>query len=233
MQLMTNTERYNCERQLACNREINEVAQGKRTKGIRSPATQHLTFDQDVLKTAKYFDPCLVLRRARRQHTMLHDAIIRSDLPAVIANLTEDNIDLATVNGLTPIHLAVYALGIWQKTHVFMPAKKSVQEEIVDVLIEAGAPVVIWDSMSRLPAACIDGGKLPQSLVHAMEQEKERTTGGVCKDHGNLNVFFDGSDAAGTSYGMRGNQNNKSGKGGYGRAIDVEANLDHDDDDLP
>lgn len=230
MQLMTNTERYNFERHLASNREINEVARGTRAKGIRSPATQHLTFDQDVLKTAKYFDPCLVLRNARRQHTKLHDAIIRSDLPAVIANLTEDNIDLATVNGLTPLHLAVYALGIWQKSHEFMRAKKSVQEQIVDVLIEAGAPVVIWDSMRRLPAACIEGGKLPQSLVLAMEQERERTTEGEGKIK--MNVFFDKGDAAGDSSSMRGNKNNKNGKGGRSRANGDEANFDLDDDDL-
>lgn len=228
MQFKTSTELFNYERQLASNREINEVARGTTTKGVRSPATYYLTFDQEVMKASKFFDPCLVLRRARRQHTPLHAAIIRSDLPAVIANLTEENIDLATVNGLTPLHLAVYALGIWQKAHEFMQAKKSVQEQIVEVLIEAGAPVDIWDSMNRLPAVCIDGGKLPLSLIHAMEQARERTTEG----DGKLNVFFDKADAAGETFGMRGNQNNKSGRGGFGRASDGEASFYPADDEL-
>lgn len=179
-------------------------------------ADRLLTKDGDLKKHQ------LAIRRARRQHTDLHQAIIRGDLAAVVSLTNEDNYDLATVNGLTPLHLAVAGLGLAQQRTKFRAQSKLVEEQIVDFLIHAGAPVDVWDSMTRLPAACIDGGTLPKSLVQAMDMLRACTAykpeyNGVNLEKENrteFNAFFAPDDHGGDSVTGRGGPGNKTGRGG-------------------
>lgn len=198
-------------KQLYDNARMNALS--KRRQPARSPATEQLTYDAEAMITARFnqdLTPEMTIRRARRQHTSLHQAVIRGDFNAVAQLITDDNIDLATVNGLTPLHLAVFGLSLYQKAHENMRAKKSVQEQIVDLLLEAGAPVDVWDSMNRLPAAMIVGGTLPASLVHAMERVMERTTKEEkSKTYGAIHAFFDQRDVDGDLQAFRFNTNNK------------------------
>ena len=196
------------------------------------PVSRELIYDNDLVVLADRIlsmdldanKHVLALRRARRQHTPLHDAIIRGDLVAVQACVTEDNIDLATVNGLTPLHLAVAGLGMAQKRNEFKAQSKLVEEKIVDFLIGQGAPVDVWDSMARLPAACIDGGKLPESLVGAMEMVRARTSyrkefvgvGAENEDRTEFNIFFSENDFGKA---QRGQPGNTTGRGGNPQGI--------------
>lgn len=228
----TTADRYNNERnRLLTMRMHDEVKRCNAPK----PISRDLTYDNDLVVLADRIltmdldasKHVLALRRARRQHTQLHDAIIRGDLGAVQAYANEDNIDLATVNGLTPLHLAVAGLGMAQKRNEFKAQCKLVEEQIVDFLIAKGAPVEVWDSMTRLPAACIDGGKLPKTLIDAMDklrattaykrefsgvgEEKERRT--------EFNAFFSEDDQYGDAISRRGLSSNKTGKGGNPQGI--------------
>lgn len=192
-----------------------------------APVTGELTHDEALViladrllnKDGDFKKHQLAIRRARRQHTKLHQAIIRGDLAAVVSLTNEDNYDLATVNGLTPLHLAVAGLGLAQQRNKFRAVGKLVEEQIVDFLISVGAPVDVWDSMTRLPAACIDGGTLPKSLASAMETLRACTSykteySGVNperEDRTEFNAFYAPDDLGGDATNYRGNKNNKTG----------------------
>jgi len=156
-----------------------------------------------------------LIRRARRQHTAVHDAVIRRDFEALGRHLTDENVDLATLNGLTPLHLAVFAYGQVQKTarwdRLVRTGEKCIEERILNYLLEAGAPVDAVDDMKRLPAACIDGKKLPPMLVHAMEALRKRTER-ILNDDTTFNAFYCEEDR---EFGMiRGGPGNQTGRGG-------------------
>lgn len=110
----------------------------------------------------------------------LHRAVIAGDIPGVLRHLTRDAINQATVTGLTPLHLAAFGYARIVDTPAWCRAqaanRKTVQEQIVDLLIERGARVDAWDHAKRLPAACCEGKRLPASLVEAMERLKEETS---------------------------------------------------------
>lgn len=110
----------------------------------------------------------------------LHRAVIAGDLAAVRRALTQETVNQATVTGLTPLHLAVFGFARVQDTRAWSQAvlagTKTVQEQIVDLLIERGAKVDAWDHAKRLPAACCDGKHLPASLYEAMECLKQETS---------------------------------------------------------
>ena len=230
MQTQTSiTKLYNEERtRLLTQRMHDEIRQHIAPKQV----SRELIYDNDLVVLADRIlsmdldakKHVLALRRARRQHTPLHDAIIRGDLAAVQASATDDNIDLATVNGLTPLHLAVAGLGMAQKRNEFKAQSKLVEEQIVDFLIAKGAPVEIWDSMTRLPAACIDGGKLPKSLIDAMEKVRACTSyrrefvgvGEESQDRTEFNIFFSENDFGKA---QRGQPGNTTGRGGNPQGI--------------
>lgn len=225
----TTTDRYNSERNRLLTMRMH--AEVKRCNAP-NPTSRDLTYDNDLVVLADRIltmdldasKHVLALRRARRQHTPLHDAIIRGDLGAVQSCVTEDNIDLATVNGLTPLHLAVAGLGLAQKRNEFKAQRKLVEEQIVDFLIAKGAPVEVWDSMTRLPAGCIDGGKLPKSLVDAMDKLRARTSyrkefvgsGEENEDRTEFNIFFSENDFGKM---QRGQPGNRTGRGGNPQGI--------------
>lgn len=104
----------------------------------------------------------------------IHRAIIAGDLGAVRAALTPDTVNLSTVSGLTPLHLACYGYAqvvdtpTWHRAN--MSGKQLKQEAIVDLLLAHGARVDTWDHQRRVPAACCEGKKLPTQLVAAMRQ---------------------------------------------------------------
>ncbi len=232
MQPQTISDRYNQERnRLLTLRMHAEI----RRHGAPKPVSSALTHDNALIVVADRLltidgdakRHALSVRRARRQHTPLHDAIIRGDLTAVVACTTEENVDLATVNGLTPLHLAVADLGMAQKRNEYKAQCSLVQQQIVDFLISKGAPVGVWDSMARLPAACIDGGKLPKSLVDAMDRVRARTAYkkefvGVSEEKESrteFNVFFTEDDHNGDAISRRGQRGNKTGRGGNPQGI--------------
>ena len=102
----------------------------------------------------------------------IHRAIIAGDLAAVRANLTPTTVNLATVSGLTPLHLACFGYAqvvdtpTWHRAN--LAGTKTRQEAIVDLLLEEGAQLDVWDQARRIPAACCEGKKQPASLVAAM-----------------------------------------------------------------
>lgn len=110
----------------------------------------------------------------------LHRAVIAGDIPGVLRHLTNASINEATVTGLMPLHLAAFGYARIVDTPAWCRAQeakcKTVQEQIVDLLIERGAKVDAWDHAKRLPAACCEGKRLPASLVEAMERLKEETS---------------------------------------------------------
>lgn len=227
-QTLSYADRYNQEhnRQLDRQQVINLHNEIKQRVRQPAPVSAELTHDEDLVSRADDLlnidgdlkKHQLAIRRARRQHTSLHQAIIRGDLAAVVSLTNEDNYDLATVNGLTPLHLAVAGLGLAQQRTKFHAQSKLVEEQIVDFLIQAGAPVDVWDSMTRLPAACIDGGTLPKSLVEAMETLRACTAykhdyNGVSPENEQkrreFNAFYSPDDGDSTK--LRCNKNNKTG----------------------
>jgi hypothetical protein len=111
--------------------------------------------------------------------TALDRAIIAGDLEAVRANLMHDQVNQATITGLTPLHLACFGYAqvrdtpAWHRAN--MAGKKTPQETIVDLLLAHGAQVDVWDAQHRVPAACCDGKGLPPSLVEAMRKKMEET----------------------------------------------------------
>lgn len=111
--------------------------------------------------------------------TALHRAIIAADLAAVRSILTPDQVNHATITGLTPLHLACFGYAqvrdtpAWHRAN--MAGKKTPQETIVDLLLAHGAHVDVWDAQRRVPAACCDGKGLPPSLVDAMRKKMEET----------------------------------------------------------
>lgn len=110
----------------------------------------------------------------------LHRAIIASDLEAVRKAVDHETVNQVAMTGLTPLHLAVFAYGrvaettAWQRAQV--AGRKTVQEQIVDLLLEQGARVDVWDHAKRLPAACCEGKKMPPSLMKAMADTIEATS---------------------------------------------------------
>lgn len=164
----------------------------------------------------------LLIRRARRQHTAVHEAVIRGDLDGVRKHLTGENVDLATVNGLTPLHLAVFAFGQVQRSvrwdRLVRTGEKCIEEQIVNYLVEAGAPVDALDDMKRLPAALVDGGRVPTMVAEAMVAKREQTerlapgTADTNEKPTTYSAFYDEAD--GNRAGHRGGPGNKSGKGG-------------------
>lgn len=113
-------------------------------------------------------------------HGPLHRAIIAADLEAVRAALSATSVNQKTVGGLTPLHLAVFGYGqVCEKAQGdrrFVAGSKLVQEQIVDLLLSAGADVAAWDMEKRLPAACCEGRKMPESLKLAMSHMIDETT---------------------------------------------------------
>ncbi len=154
-------------------------------------------------------------KAARRQHTPLHEAVIRSDLNAVRALLNEhkgdnDFLQMGTVSGLTALHLAVYAFGRIQIgphwDQLVRTAEKSVQERIVDLLIERGARVDLIDDQGRLPAACLDGARSPRSLRERMEEVRLASRWFAAQDDDAMeySVFYSPTDGRSPDL-MRGN----------------------------
>lgn len=178
--------------------------------------------DRKLAVSGNAAEHVLLIRRARRQHTNVHDAVIRGDLEGVRRHLTDENVDLATVNGLTPLHLAAFAFGQVQKSvrwdRIVRTGEKSIEEQILNYLLEAGAPVDVLDDMKRLPAALVDGGRIPPMLAHAMAAKRERTeriAPGTPESNDKpttYNAFYDESDI--DRMGHRGGPGNKTGKGG-------------------
>lgn len=228
-QSLSYTDRYNQERSRKQVIELHQEIK-RRVAPKPAPVTGELTHDEALViladrllvKDGDFKKHQLAIRRARRQHTELHQAIIRGDLAAVVSLTNEDNYDLATVNGLTPLHLAVAGLGLAQQRTKFRGQSKLIEEQIVDFLISVGAPVDVWDSMTRLPAACIDGGTLPKSLASAMETLRSCTSykteyNGVNperEDRTEFNAFFAPDDFGGDPVTSRGGPGNKTGRGG-------------------
>jgi hypothetical protein len=109
----------------------------------------------------------------------IHRAIIAGDIPAVRAALTPDTVNLATVSGLSPLHLACYGYAqvvdtpAWHRTN--LAGNKTNQEAIVDLLLEQGARVDAWDHQRRVPAACCEGKRLPAGLIKAMRKRMDET----------------------------------------------------------
>jgi len=169
----------------------------------------------------------LLIRRARRQHTLVHQAVIRGDLEGVRRHLTDENVDLATINGLTPLHLAAFACGQVQRTarwdRIVRAGEKSIEEQILNYLLEAGAPVDVVDDMKRLPAACVYGSRIPPMLAHVMDAKRERTariapaTPETNDKPTVYNAFYDESDT--DRVGKRGGPGNTTGRGGNCRGI--------------
>jgi len=218
---LTMTERYN-------NLRMNDLA--KRCRPKAKAIFREASFEKELVAVADRklsisgdtAEHQRLVRRARRQHTPLHDAVICGDLDAVIRLVTDDNIDLATVSGLTPLHLAVFAYGLVQKTprwdRLLRTGEKSVEEQIVNHLLEAGAPVEIGDDLKRLPAACVDGGRIPPMLASFMAARRERTER-IAPDTPDtngkptvFNCFFDEGDM--DRVGKRGGPGNRTGRGG-------------------
>lgn len=218
---LTIDERYN-------NLRMNAIARqgAPKTKSIsRQPGFEEqlvAVADRKLAVSGNADEHALLIRRARRQHTEVHDAVIRGDLEAVRRHLTDENVDLATVNGLTPLHLAVFAFGQVQKSvrwdRLVRTGEKCVEEQIMNYLLEAGAPVDVLDDMKRLPAALVDGGRIPPMLAHAMVAKRERTeriapgTPDSNDKPTTYNAFYDESDV--DRIGHRGGPGNKSGRGG-------------------
>lgn len=111
--------------------------------------------------------------------SLLHRAIIAGDLGAVRGNLTPDTVNQATITGLTALHLACFGYAQVRNTPAWhranMAGKKTPQEQIVDLLLEHGARVDVWDAQRRVPAACCDGKGLPPSLVETMYKRMNET----------------------------------------------------------
>jgi hypothetical protein len=109
----------------------------------------------------------------------IHRAIIAGDLGAVRDALTPDTVNLATVSGLTPLHLACYGYAqvvdtpTWHQANI--SGKQLKQEAIMDLLLAHGARVDAWDHQRRVPAACCEGKKLPIKLVSAMRDLMKQT----------------------------------------------------------
>lgn len=144
-------------------------------------------------------------------HGPLHQAIIVGDLKAVRAAITPKSVNEATIGGLTPLHLAVFGYSLAVDTAVGNAARvkgsKLDQELIVELLLEAGALIDVWDHEKRLPAACCDGRRMPESLKIAMVRRVEKTTrsGEPNERKLELNAFFslqDVSPSRVVTYGM-------------------------------
>jgi hypothetical protein len=109
----------------------------------------------------------------------IHRAIIAGDLSAVRAVLTSETVNLPTVSGLSPLHLACYGYAQVVETPAWHRANMSgmqlKQEAIVDLLLAHGARVDAWDHQRRVPAACCEGKKLPTGLIKAMRKLMDET----------------------------------------------------------
>lgn len=132
-------------------------------------------------------------------HGPLHQAIIDGDLAGVRQHLSPFTVNKPTLSGLTPLHLGVYGYSAIAETAPWHTARahgrKLDRESIVDILIEAGAKLDAWDHAKRLPAACCQTKRLPDSLVTAMDALIEKTTHGV-NERKTLNAFFSHHDGA-------------------------------------
>lgn len=124
----------------------------------------------------------------------IHRAIVAGDLEAVRLALSASTVNLPTIGALTPLHLAVFGYAKAAKSvqgqRLEAAGQKLVQEQIVELLLSAGADVAAWDQEKRLPAACCEGVKPPASLRRAMAQKIADTTDREATVHGfRANVF--------------------------------------------
>jgi len=105
----------------------------------------------------------------------IHRAIVAGDIDAVRSALTPTTVNMQAVGHLTPLHLAVFGYAKAARSIEGMKLEAAghrlVEEQIVDLLIAAGAEVAAWDQEKRLPAACCEGVKMPASLRRAMDQK--------------------------------------------------------------
>lgn len=132
-------------------------------------------------------------------HGPLHEAIIKGDLAGVRQHLTQDTVNQVSLAGLSPLHLAVYGYSKISETAAWVAARvngrKLEREVIVDLLIESGAKIDAWDHNQRLPSACCEAKRLPDSLVAAMDKLIQETSVRV-SDHRTLNAFYSPLDVA-------------------------------------
>lgn len=113
-------------------------------------------------------------------HGSLYSAILAGNLDQVREALTKESVNEATNDGLTPLHLAVFGYSLVADSTAGNTARaqgcKLDQELIVDLLLEAGAKIDVWDNMKRLPASCCDGKRMPDALRKAMEARRGDTS---------------------------------------------------------
>jgi hypothetical protein len=132
-------------------------------------------------------------------HGPLHTAIIAGDLAGVRQHLTPDTVNQVSLAGLSPLHLAVYGYSKISETASWVAARangrKLPREAIVDLLIASGAKIDVWDHNQRLPSACCEAKRLPDSLVAAMDKLIQESSIRM-SDHRSLNAFYSPLDVA-------------------------------------
>lgn len=151
-------------------------------------------------------------------HTPLHRAVLAADIEATRAALDAGaDINARSVLEMTALHMAVFGFAKIVERSAYQLAviqgRKLVQEQIVDLLIERGARVDMWDAKAKLPAAHCEGRRMPASLRQAMDELLVSTSAAADvtqKVPQMLNAFYSMSDYRGAVGDLRMNNNAKA-----------------------
>lgn len=111
--------------------------------------------------------------KATQKHTNLHQAIIAGNTGMVMIYMQLLDVNQPSVNGLTPLHMAVYGYAqAWKRAEAngTLLTRVLPEETILNHLLKAGADVTKLDDMGRLPVACLDGARMPAALASRMEE---------------------------------------------------------------
>ena len=132
----------------------------------------------------------------------LHAAVWRRDVAAV-ERLLSNGANVIDIDeaGQSPLHYACWSVHQDRGFHR-NPARAT---RIVELLLEAGAPVDVRDALGFLPSARCEG-VMPPALREAVVQAAARGS------------FWVPEDSREDSQTKRGNVNNSNGTGGWGRA---------------
>lgn len=108
-----------------------------------------------------------------QQHSEIHKAVIAGNVGMVMIYLQLQDVNQPSVNGLTPLHMAVYGYAqAWKRAEAYgtLLTRELPEETIINHLLKAGADVTKLDDMGRLPVACLDGARMPAVLACLMEE---------------------------------------------------------------